>query len=146
MDSDYSYDYVSSEDPEYQIDYLDTNDIFADQDIFNHLDNDETHNLDESTTKTSHSAPPEVANDDDSVAFSTSINQTRNFLQQVYGVPISSFRNHDIPGLIILRIQDISSLRNDAKKGLRVPHLLFHPTEDNPHPELMHIFETLNKN
>lgn len=130
-EEDYSYDLS------YSNDFPDN-----DQDIFNFLDDEQTV---PTPTTTTPSPPPQISNNDDSIAFSSSINQSRKFLQEHYNIPISAFRTSGIPGLIILRLQDISSIRVDANRRIQIPHLLYSPTPNSEHPELIEILHLLHK-
>lgn len=133
----YSYeeDYSSP-----SIQYQDNNIYDPDVDIINILDKD-NQNEDRSSAS---SPPPEINPNDDSLVLSTSIPRTREFLQQNFGLPISSFRTKFIPGIIILRISDISTLRIEPKRHLKIPHILYHPSSTHSHTELDELFKILN--
>lgn len=132
----------------YEEDYSSPSISYEDHTIYN--DNIDIMNLleEENQNEDCHSTPsppPEVNPTDDSLVLSTSIPQSRNLLQQTFGLPISSFRSKSIPGLIILRISDISTLRVEPKRHLKIPHILYHPSENNVHPELDEFYNILNK-
>lgn len=135
------YDFYEEESSSPIVDYDRSFHDTPGEDIFTLLDNDE------SSQHQTNSPPPQVNNDDNTIAVSTSINQTRHFVQQNFGLPISAFRSRPIPGLIILRIKDISSVRNEQRRSIKIPHLLYCPSTDQQsfHPELDYIEQLLNK-
>ena len=135
------YDFYEEDYSSPTIDYDRSYHDMQGEEILNLLDNDE------SSQHQNHSPPPEVANDDNSIAVSTSINQTRQFVQQNFGIPISAFRTRPVPGLIILRIKDISSLRNEQRRSIKIPHILYCPNSEQQsfHPELDYLETLLNK-
>lgn len=145
MDSSDEYYYSYEEEfPEYDVQYSmePPSEIgMTDEQLYNCLDNEE------STHFETNSPPPQIPDNDPSVAISTSINQSRELLQQVTGLPISAFRAHHVPGIIILRLEDISTIRNETRRNIQIPHLIYfaNPSDNNPnHPELDYITALLN--
>lgn len=141
--SDYYYSY-EEEFPEYDIQYSyePSSEIgMNDEQLYNCLDNEESTHIE------TNSPPPQIADNDPSIAISTSINQSRELLQQATGLPISAFRTHHVPGIIILRLEDISTIRNETRRNIQIPHLIYfsQPGDNNPnHPELDYIASLLN--
>lgn len=89
------------------------------------------------------SPPPQLADSDNSIAYSTSITQSRHFLLQNLGIPTSAFRHSDVCGLIVLRLKDFGLIRQDSRSHRVTPHLLILPTQDfdENHPD---FFAALN--
>lgn len=146
MEEDYSYEYVSSSDYELEFE----NPYFQDenkQDIMSLLDNDDQ-NQDNQTHHKSNSPPPQIDPSDNSIAFSTSINQSKQFIHQNTGISISKLKSHPINGLVVLRLQDFNLIRNDSRCHRSIPHLLILPTDINQfskeHPDfflsLKHLY------
>ena len=140
MYSDSEYYYEEESDPQVQY-HSDFQLNMDDNQLYSLLDNDET------SVPHNSSPPPQIDTNDAAIAYSTSINQTREFLQSNFNIPISSFRTNHVPGLIILRLQDISSIRVDGKRKLQVPHILYSPCPGSnfSHPELEQIMGELYK-
>ena len=100
-----------------------------------------------SDTPSSHSSPPpQIATNDPAIAFSTSINQSRVLIQNCFGTSSSNIYHSNVPGLIVLRIQDFSLLRADSRSGRLVPHFLIHgPSLDTlRHPDFARALDILN--
>lgn len=93
------------------------------------------------------SPPVEVANDDDRIAFSLSVNQSRLFLQNTLGISHNALRSSHVPGLVILRLEDFNVIRDTSSRNREVPHFLYlaNPADnDEFHPELDRMFTFLN--
>ena len=118
MESSDEYYYSYEEEyPEYDIQYSmePPSEIgMTDEQLYNCLDNEESSHIE------TNSPPPQISDNDSSIAFSTSINQSRKLLQQTIGLPVSAFRAHHVPGLIILRLEDISSIRNETRRPIEM--------------------------
>lgn len=126
MEEDYSYEYVSSSD--YDLEF--ENPFFKDENqpnLISLLDNDDQHEVNQTHNK-SHSPPPQIDPSDNSIAFSTSINQSKQFIHQNLGVSVSKLKSHPINGLVILRLQDFNLIRNDSRCHRELPHLLILPS------------------
>ena len=91
------------------------------------------------------SPPPQIADDDNSIAFSTSINQSRKFISESLGIPASTLYHSDVSGLIVLRLKDFTLIRNDSRHRRIVPHLLVLPDDSFPqnHPDFFAALNTL---
>ena len=100
---DYYYEEDSNE-PLYDLTYDDPGIDIDVNEIINYID-------ESATTETENA--PELCPDDNNIAFSTSINQSREFISRNLGINPSSLRQHHVPGLIILRLEDFCIIRNE---------------------------------
>lgn len=93
------------------------------------------------------SPPPVVADDDPNIAFSVSINQSREFLEKALNIPIKEIKRHHIPGFVILRLEDFSTIRNVSKIGRVIPHLVIGPPPNqqwlSKHPDFNACYNML---
>lgn len=93
------------------------------------------------------SPPPVVADDDPNIAFSISINQSRQFLENSLKIPIKEIKRHHIPGFVILRLEDFSTIRNVSKIGRAIPHLVIGPPPNkdwlSKHPDFAACYNML---
>lgn len=122
-DSDYTYEYEES--------------------IDDHLLNDQLQ-FEQPYEETS-SPPVEVAESDNSIAFSTSIKQTREFLFSSLGIPIAALSRSDVSGLIVLRLKDLSIIRDYSSRSRIVPHLIILPDSqfEQNHPDFATAIQSL---
>lgn len=89
---------------------------------------------------------PEICPDDNHIAFSNSINQSREFISQNLGIHPSNLRQHHVPGLIVLRLEDFCIIRNESRNNRTVPHIIVSPPDDEfiqNHPDFAACFSTL---
>ena len=121
--SDYTYEYEES---------------FGDQIL------DDQYSIDP-TFEEVHSPPVQVADSDNSIAFSTSFKQTREFVSANLGIPISSLSRSDVSGLIVLRLKDLSVIRDYSSRSRLVPHLLILPDSnfEQNHPDFAESIKSL---
>ena len=92
--------------------------------------------------------PPLPVYDDNSTAFCTSIDQSRKFILQNFGLSPSTLRNSPIIGLVILSIKDYNLIRKDHRNNRKFPHVLVVPNGDNfqiAHPDFTQCISILNQ-
>ena len=93
------------------------------------------------------SPPPVVANDDPNIAFSVSINQSRELIEKTLNMPIKELKRHHVPGFVILRLEDFSTIRNVSKLGRVIPHLIIGPPPNQEwlghHPDFAACYNNL---
>lgn len=93
------------------------------------------------------SPPPVTANDDNNIVLSISINQSREFLEKNFNIPVKDLKKNHVPGLVILRLEDFSTIRNVSSLGRIIPHFLIGPPPDSQwlqkHPDFNSCFNTL---
>lgn len=107
---------------------------------FDAIFNDDTPNNDPP------SPPPQIADDDANIALSTSINQSREFIQQTLGISLRDLHRHHVPGFVILRLEDFPTIRNVSQLNRVIPHLIIGPPDDSflaNHPDFRNCYETL---
>ena len=138
MEEDYSYEYISSSEYELELE--------NDSDLTSLLDNDDK-DQNHKTHNQSNSPPPAIDPNDNSIAFSTSINQSKQFIHQNLGISISKLKSHTINGLVVLRLQDFNLVRNDSRCHRSIPHLLILPTDlsqfSQEHPDFFYSLKHL---
>ena len=103
--------------------------------------------LDDAPSQSTNSPPPQVATDDSNIAFSTSINQSREFIYQNLHIPVRDLRSSNVPGLVILRLQDFSTIRNVSALNRTIPHIIIGPPSDEflqNHPDFQRAFHALH--
>ena len=90
--------------------------------------------------------PPQSASDDPNIARSTSILQSKHFLEESLGISMRDLRVHHIPGLVILRLEDFALIRDVSRLHRAVPHLIIGPPDqqflDN-HPDFATCFSAI---
>lgn len=121
--SDYTYEYEES--------------------IDDHLINDQLQF--EQPFEEASSPPVEVAESDNSIAFSTSFKQTREFVSANLGIPIAALSRSNVSGLIVLRLKDLSVIRDYSSRSRIIPHLLILPDQqfDQNHPDFAAAIQSL---
>lgn len=144
MLSDSSYTY--EEDYSYELEYDPS--FEQGSEIFSLLENDNT-NEETQHQNQNNSPPPQVDPNDNSIAISTSINQSKRFIHQNLGIPVSQLKSSNIHGLVILRLQDFPLIRNDTRCNRQLPHLLILPKDqasfERDHPDFYHSLIHLHK-
>lgn len=136
MSEEYEYDYYSS----YDYDPWDTLASSPPSEDIN------IHDIETELHPETTSPPVEVDNNDDRVAFSLSINQSRLFIQDHLGISHHALRANHVPGLVILRLEDFALIRDTTQRHRQIPHLLYlaNPSDnDELHPELNYIAQFL---
>lgn len=83
--------------------------------------------LHETSTQEILEPPPIPVYDDNSTALCTSIDQSRQFIHQNFGLSPSSLRSSPLVGLVILSIKDYNLIRKDHRNNRKFPHLLVVP-------------------
>lgn len=131
MYSDSSYTY--EEDYSYDLEYDPQFEEGAD--IFSLLDNDDSKQESQHQNQ-NNSPPPQVDPNDNSIAFSTSINQSKRFIYKNLGLSVSKLKSNNIHGLVVLRLQDFSLIRNDTRCQRKLPHLLILPRNPEEFSEI----------
>lgn len=114
---------------QFSVDHVESAPLFDeeyDPDLSDHLDNliAQCQNEFEPDYQTP-SPPVEVNQHNDNLAISASIDQSREFLQGTLQIPISQLKHSGIPGLVILRLSDFATIRNDKRCQRFIPHILF---------------------
>ena len=139
MDSFDDYEYYYEEDGEFEFNPYDSDTYPENNRII-------VENEQESTQ--TYSPPPEVADGDPSIALSFSLNKSREFIHKNLNIPIGKLKSYHPLGLVVLRLEDFSLLRNDQRRLKKIPHLLIVPTEgfNSAHPDFSASIEVLNKN
>lgn len=92
--------------------------------------------------------PPESIYPDNSVAYCVSLNQSKEFLQNNFGISTNSLRFNNIPGIIILSLKDYNLIRKDHRNHRKLPHLLICPSgPDFPviHSDFAQAIQILNQ-
>lgn len=89
-----------------------------------------------------------IADNDPSIVFSSSIDQTRSFIRKNLNLSVSSLRSTHAPGLVILRLEDFALIRNDSRCSRIIKQILYIPTPGSQerHPDLHTALNVLNKN
>ena len=64
------------------------------------------------------------AQDNPNIVYSNDLHKSGEFLSQVFNISPRNFKRNHIPGLIILRLEDISAIRNDQRCHRIIPHIL----------------------
>lgn len=64
------------------------------------------------------------------IVMSSSIQQSRGYIQQVLNNPNSQLHQLHTPGLVILPIQDFNLIRNDTRNNRVIRHLIIFPHLD----------------
>lgn len=85
-------------------------------------------------------SPPVISAENDADIFlSTSINQSKKFLEGVLGIPAFRLSKVRPPGLIVMRLEDFSNIRNTSiSHSKEVPHIIVIPKSNNfvqDHPD-----------
>lgn len=85
------------------------------------------------------SPPPEVHQDDSSLAFSWSVRKSKELLEKTLGYPASKLKYNHPHGLVILPLECFNCIRDyDSPPRNPIPHLLYLPPDDQTrlnHPE-----------
>lgn len=92
--------------------------------------------------------PPIPVYDDNSTAFCTSIDQSRKFIHQNFGLSPSTLRTSSLVGLVILSIKDYNLIRKDHRNNRTFPHILVVPNGDKfsiVHQDFKQCIEILNQ-
>lgn len=83
---------------------------------------------------------------DDAIAFSTSIDHSKQLIFKTFGIHTSKLRTHPIPGLVVMPLKDFGLIRKDHRHHRSFPHLLVLPVGDNfqmNHPDFAKAMEKL---
>ena len=74
---------------------------------------------------------PQVAIPDPSIAICYSLDQSKQLIQERFGVSPSALRSHPIPGIVIIPLKDINLIRKDSRNNRVLPHIMVFPTGEN---------------
>lgn len=88
-----------------------------------------------------------IADNDPSIILNHNLSQTKTFLREHLNIHISSLRGSNVPGLVILRLQDLNLIREDTRCKRVTPNILFLsiPGSTIKHPDLSTALSVLNK-
>lgn len=83
-----------------------------------------------------HSAPPsiplpQVNITDPSVAVCYSLDQSKQLIQERFGVSPSALRSISIPGIVVIPLKDINLIRKDTRHNRILPHIMVFPAGEN---------------
>lgn len=118
---DYWYETANSQSSEYEYEYVEEEEQVPDE-----IENLNAH------PHQSNSPPVTAAENDSDIFLSTSINQSKSFLEQKLGLPVFRLSKVKPPGLIILRLEDFSQIRNTSlSHSKEIPHIIVIPQSNN---------------
>ena len=89
----------------------------------------------------------EDARPNDSIAFSTSIDHSKQLIFKTFGIHSHQLRTHPIPGLVVMPLKDFGLIRKDHRHHRSFPHFLVLPVGDNfpmIHPDFAQAIEKLH--
>lgn len=121
MQSDEYDDFAIYSSPSYEYEYFSQ----EEEDIPDDIENRNAHPRP--------SSPKVIAADNDSDIFlSESINQSKVFLERKLGIPSTRLSKVKPPGLVILRLEDFCTLRNQCSTHKKpTPHIIVIPQSNN---------------
>lgn len=74
---------------------------------------------------------PDPVIPDPAVAVCHSLDQSKQLIQNRFGINTSSLHSHPIPGLVILPLKDINLIRKDHRNNRKLNHILVIPEGEN---------------
>ena len=135
-----SYEEIPMVDYDYQ---MDEEPLLSDDSQMFHRDQ-----LHEESIEEVNESPPQSIYPDNSVAFCTSLSQSKEFLHKNFGISTSQLRSINIPGIVVLSIKDYNLIRKDHRNHRIFPHLLVCSTGPDfsiIHTDFAQAIELLNK-
>ena len=132
----FDFSYSNSEEESYDLQYSDPvfSDPISEPDVLSLLNDEEP---------IQDYIPAQSAADDPNIAISTSIAQSKKFIEDNLGVSMRDLRVTHIPGLVILRLEDFALIRDVSKLHRAVPHLIIGPPNEEflyQHPDFAKCF------
>ena len=86
---------------------------------------------------------------DPAIAFSHSLEQSKELIQKQFSLDSNSFHTSNVYGIVVLPLKDFNLIRKDNRFNRELKHLLVIPSGDNfpiVHPDFAQAIQVLNSN
>ena len=91
---------------------------------------------------------PEVSIPDPAIAICYSLDQSKQLIQERFGISPSALRSNPIPGIVIIPLKDINLIRKDCRHNRVLPHIMVFPAGENfelVHKDFAQSIQSLNQ-